>query len=724
MLQLPKKNYEQKFRVPTAFSSKVYNMNVGQDHQDLVQAFQARGFSANKTIPRLSSASQLMMSLLQDNEKKNMKAGEAHLSMMFGERQHHQRIVQTLQMQLLASPKIHPNGRKLRFAYQFLSNPQNGVEMKQTKTVAFGNKNILQQHRAFVQPVEKQNFDASNANPATFKRTHDQLIHFQAQMKEKETIQNKTKSTKVLNGEQKHQVSTHLIQKRKFDQKNFKLCANLHPFVPNPLQQSQPKKRKKRAKGAKRLTKWWYEPKMREKMNNAIAAVRVDDQSLQLVSARHNIPPRTLSRYVKASFQPESPFYVGRDKWRSKPFKIGQIRTCIAAMNVDGLGIQKASALYNVPHFALTRYLKESRECRESPFYFEPAPPTSKHSAYLDKMKEAIRCHRSGFYGGTSLGQLLSLLYEDGIDQPGVVHGDDGRPKDGGPAMLRPLLVMVESLPEILTNVLLTLRFYIFKAEAIEKAGVPSADEGSVAKPWLRTAPSVFGPSHGTILNDVVATILVAMRKHTSRAPIQILCLETLDKLSSSLLDVGLFGNRPDGSRYLACGVIASYGLLTAEESAVITAMAAHSAKMKYGICSLQDLRRVEAGPLDLNCAYPCNDASTRRFFGAGWAGHPSIYSRWADKEYESTKPANPLQTQQAPQQLSVEVGNMARLQPPMASNPLADKYRSCGGSDVPGNQSGKKQDTPLRQLALICCASSPDQKVDSKTNDVGFVCV
>ena len=634
----------------------------------------------------------------------------------------------TLQTQNFGAPNyFHQASLKLfTNVYQFESNNHQNREMILSKPLK--NTTIKHQHRLEGQPLQKLNFDASNANDNLRARAYQR-----DQRQPKQTIQNnnaeeEAKSSTEMHIQKNPQVTIQNLQKRKFDQKNLKLrTANLHPFASSNLQQSHPKKRKKRLKGAKRLTKWWYEPKMRAKMNNAIAAVRVKDQSLQLVSASHNIPPRTLSRYVKASFLPESPFYVGQDKWRSDPFKIGQIRTCIAAMSIDGLGIQKASALYNVPHFALTRYLKESKENRESPFYFKPAPPATKHAEYLERVKEAIRCHRRGFYGGASLAQLLSLLYQESEsgEDPGSGINLDGDPRDGGPAMLRPLLVMVGSLPEILTNVILTLRSYIFQIQATMQSGDGSTDTKRIAKPWLRSSPSVYGSTHGTILNDVLATILVAMRKHTSRAPIQILCLETVDKLSSCFPDIGLFESLSNGSRRIARELVTSYGVLKEQEVAVITAMAAHSARIRYGLRSLQDLRHAEAGPLDLSRSYPCNDASTRRFFGAGWAGHPSIYSRWSNKEYETTKPAKPAPTHR-PTELTFEVGDMTRLlEPPMASVWLAAKYHGLAsekGGPVEA-RAKKYEDDRLRQLAMICCASSPKKNIDTKTNEeVGVV--
>ena len=630
-------------------------------------------------------------------------------------------------MRILRSPQINRD-LALQTAYKFLSNHTLNLKFN-PEPKPFSKVNFQQQNITSAQLDQKQNFDASNANEISLtmesaqnalQSAHELMLH---QSRKKLTGENKVEepeqnlsnaSSDGSNNAPQFQVSIQRIQKRKLNEKATELCAtNLHPLASN----HQPKKRKKRVKGSKRLTKWWYEPKMREKMQSAIAAVRVEDQSLQLVSATHQIPPRTLSRYVKASFQPDSPFYVGQDKWRSEPFKIGQIRTCIAAMNIDGLGIQKASALYNVPHFALTRYLKESQERRESPFYFKSAPPTSKHGAYLDRVKEAIRCHRQGFYGSASLGQLLSLLYDDCIDKP--ADTDHWHPRDGGPAMLRPLLIMVESLPEILTNVILTLRFYLFQERTMSTPGGGVKIE-RVAKPWLRTAPSIYGQKHGAILNDLVATILVAMRKHTSRASIQILCLETLDRLSSSFPDMGVFGHGAEDSRRVARELVTSYGLLSAEEAAVITAMAAHSAKLEYCEC-LRDRQRVETGPLDLSCAYPCNDPSTRRFFGAGWADRPSIYDRWANKEYERSKPETAMQTQN-PKEESLEGGDTTRfLDPPMASVWLAAKYRRWDGDGISDKKRAKAgPDSPLQKLAMVCCETSPKQNVESKNSDVG----
>ena len=639
--------------------------------------------------------------------------------------QQNQRIAQIFKKRILSCPQMH-RGLALGSTYKFLSNHQKFMK----DPIPFSKTNVQREDLILAQPDQKQNCDASNSNQTSLKpqSVHDLFMHKLQQKQAGQTMLEEAKGSKETNiaradgsnVEPHDQVSMQLIQKRKLNQKEaMELGAtNLHPLASN----QQPKKRKKRVKRSKRLTKWWYEPKMREKMQNAIAAVRVEDQSLQLVSATHQIPPRTLSRYVKASFVPDSPFFVGQDKWRSKPFKVGQIRTCIAAMNIDGLGIQKASALYNVPHFALTRYLKESQERRESPFYFQSAPPTSKHGAYLDRVKEAIRCHRQGFYGSASLGQLLSLLYDDCIDKP--ADTDHWHPRDGGPAMLRPLLIMVESLPEILTNVILTLRFYLFQEAPTQSPGGRVGDE-RVAKLWLRTAPWIYGQKQGTILNDLVATILVAMRKHTSRACIQILCLETLDRLSSSLPDAGVFGHGVGGSRHIAGELVTSYGLLTAEEAAVITAMAAHSAKLEYGECSLKDRHRVETGPLDLSCAYPCNDPSTRRFFGGGWADRPSIYDRWANKEYKKTKPATTLQTEIQKEE-SLVVGDMTRLlDPPMTSVWLAAKYRRWDGDSMPDKKRAKKgADSPLRQLAMVCC-ETPTQSMHSKTSDVRrhFVC-
>ena len=254
----------------------------------------------------------------------------------------------------------------------------------------------------------------------------------------------------------------------------------------------------------------------------------------------------------------------------------------------------------------------------------------------LTLTREQVFCQRFiilADYGGLHRGKVKTRK------RPSSLGQDDPLP------VLRSLLLYTERvlyLTEALYDILLILRFYIFQGDVFAS---PTSNQKRVrvdlrfAKLWIIHEPSIHGQNYGTVLEDVVSTILIVMRACPQNHAIQTLCIETIDKMCSAYSNVDtLFASDSNGHRCIARDVGAGCRRITKAEAATIMDNAALHIRAKCvqwtdGHDKMME-RKSMGGPLvDPDC-YPCNEISTRHFFG-DWRAFlgkmiPVMWARWA----------------------------------------------------------------------------------------------